>query len=393
MLSVQDAIDRLSAAAKAPTETETLALADAVGRIAAAEYRAIVNVPSLDNSAMDGYAIAFAPDLFLPTSFPIVQRIAAGHVGTPLQLNEAARIFTGAPIPPGANAVVMQEDTEADGETLRIKHGVVVKPGQHIRRAGEDIARNAVLVQTGEQINAARIAKLAAGGIGAIDVFKPLRVTLLSTGDELTEPGTPLPEGGVYNSNRPMLLAMLRELGCVVTDGGMVPDNRAATEAALSAAAAKSDVVISTGGVSVGEEDHVKAALSALGSLDLWKVAIKPGKPLAFGRIGTADFVGLPGNPVSAFVTLLVLVRPYLLTRMGAAHVQPRSFTLPAAFDKPKPDARQEYLRATLGPDGVGVVGQQGSAMIAGLAQADGLVEIPADTPIAKGQLVRFIPI
>ncbi|SMC23071.1 molybdopterin molybdotransferase [Andreprevotia lacus DSM 23236] len=392
MLTVSEALDRLLTAARPSTATQTLPLAQAHGRIAAAEYRASVDVPALDNSAMDGYALALPFDAPLPDVFPVAQRIAAGQVGSALAPLTAARIFTGAPVPNGATCVVMQEDCDADEHGLRLKPGITPHPDQHIRRRGEDIAQNSVLLQSGEQLDAARIALLAAGGIAEVAVHAPLRVTLLSTGDELAEPGTPLPPGGVYNSNRPMLLAMLQALGCEVIDGGMVPDRRDATEAALLAAAQQSDVVISTGGVSVGEEDHVKAALQALGTLDLWKVAIKPGKPLALGRIGKADFVGLPGNPVSAYVTLQVLVRPFLRKRMGAHQLAPTVWPLPAAFDWPRPDKRQEYLRAALTPAGLQLVGQQGSAMISGLAGAHGLVEVPPGQVIQPGDTVRFLP-
>lgn len=392
LLSFDAARAALLAAATAPHHAENRPLADCDGRVLAADLLAPLAVPGFDNSAMDGYAFHLADFDTPPGRIAVVQRIAAGETGQPLAAGSAARIFTGAPIPDGCNAVMAQEDCEAgEGWVQPLR---TPRPGQHIRRRGEDIAEGSVVLSAGQRLAPQQLALAASLGLASLPVRAALRVGLLCTGDELTAPGQPLPAGGIYNSNQFAIGALLRRLGCTVHDYGQVADSRAATETALARAAGECDVVISCGGVSVGEEDHVKAAVSALGRLDLWKIALKPGKPLAFGKIGSADFIGLPGNPVSAFLTFVLLARPFLLQRMGACVGPLQSLPLTAGFDWPRADGRREFLRARLEHDGrVALYPSQGSAVMSSLAWADGLVDLPPDTVVEAGQTIRFIPL
>ncbi|MCB6184584.1 molybdopterin molybdotransferase MoeA [Leeia sp. TBRC 13508] len=392
LLSVDDALALLLQNAKPARPTETIDTLYADGRVLAADVVSPIAVPGFDNSAMDGYGLHLSSIPEAPFSLPVVQRIAAGQTGAPLAENTAARIFTGAPIPTGCNIVVMQEDTEVDGENIRILR--TPKAGQNIRLTGEDIAPNAVVVTKGTKLTPVELSLIASVGVAEVSVYKPLRVATLFTGDELTMPGEPLPPGGIYNSNRFAITALLRRLGCVVTDLGNVPDNLEATKAALADAAAEHDVVITSGGVSVGEEDHVKAAVSALGELSLWKIAMKPGKPLAFGKIGTTSFVGLPGNPVSSYITLGILVRPYLLSLMGATTKGIVSLPLVANFTWKKADKRREFLRAQVDSEGkLSLFGNQGSGVMTSLAWADGVIDLPPNTQVSPGDVVRFIPL
>lgn len=395
LLPFDDALARLLAAARPLAGTDALPLLDANGRVLAQAVTAPIDVPGFDNSAMDGYALNLADFAAPPASLPVVQRIAAGATGEPLAPNTAARIFTGAPVPEGCNAVVPQEEVEAGDGSIALRAGV--RPGQHIRRRGEDIAADSTILPAGARLSPQQLALAASVGLPTLPVHARLRVGVLFTGDELIAPGEPLPAGGIYDSNRYAIVSLLYRLGAVVNDYGNVPDRRDATEAALREAA-DNDVVISVGGVSVGEEDHVKAAVSALGQLDLWRIAMKPGKPLAFGRIGEADFIGLPGNPVSAYLTFCLLARPFLLARMGVPQQAFESLRLPAAFERARPDARREFLRARLQHDADGQLRvilhpQQGSAVMSGLCWADGLVDVPADTTVAGGDLVRYLPL
>jgi molybdopterin molybdotransferase len=303
----------------------------------------------------------------------------------------AARIFTGAPVPAGADAIVMQERCRQDGDHVVID--AAPRPGEHIRRAGEDIARGAAVLAAGSILTPQAVGMAAAVGAAELPVFRRLSVGLLSTGDELTPPGQPLPPGGIYNSNRPMLRAMLERLGCEVEDLGDVADTFEATRKALRRAGALHDLVLTSGGVSVGEEDHVKAAVEAEGELNLWRIAIKPGKPFACGRVGNADFVGLPGNPVSAFVTFLLLVRPFIRKCQGAAATAPRALPLTAGFDWLKPVDRREFLRARVGADGrLELFPHQGSGVLTSTLWSDGLVDNPPGQAIRAGDAVRFLP-
>jgi molybdopterin molybdotransferase len=359
-----------------------------------------VAVPPLDNSAMDGYAVRVADITAAGVCLPVSQRIPAGTVGTPLQPGTAARIFTGAPIPAGADAVIMQERCE-HGE-IDGKNGVVINhqphDGENIRRAGEDISVGAEILTAGCTLRPQEIALAAAAGLPELPVYRRVRVGVFFTGDELVQPGEPLPPGGIYNSNRYALRALLEGMGCEVRDLGAVADTLEATRDALRRAAADNDLVLTSGGVSVGEEDHVKPAVEAEGSLNMWKIAIKPGKPLAFGEIrkseGKAWFIGLPGNPVAAFVTFLMLVRPFILRLQGAASVRPRVLNLPSASVWTKADgARLEFLRASLNEQGaVELYKNQGSAVVNSLCWSDGLVLNPPGNTIAVGDSLRFIP-
>ncbi len=408
ILSFDDALDRLLTQAQAVTETEVVPTGAARGRILAKNLVSPINVPPMDNSAMDGYVVRCVDVPAPGTRLPVSQRIAAGHVGQTLVPQTAARIFTGAPIPAGADAVVMQELCTQDGDAVIVN--AVPKPDQAIRRCGEDIARGAEVIAAGTRLTAAHLGLAASVGAAELCVFRPLRVALFSTGDELTMPGEPLKPGGIYNSNRTMLHALLEGLGCLVTDLGIVPDQQEATQAALREAARAHDLILTSGGVSVGEEDHVKAAVSAEGTLNLWKIAIKPGKPFALGSIrkvgagktvsaashgasdnGNARFIGLPGNPVASFVTFLMLVRPFILTMQGARDVMPRVLHLRADFAW-KGDARREFLRARINDQGgLSLYPQQGSAVLTSCAWADGLIDNLPGQAIEPGGIVRFI--
>ncbi len=392
--SFDDALAALLVNAKAIEATKTLPSLDVAGRILARPLVSTIDVPAFDNSAMDGYALAIADFGAMPARFPVTQRIAAGAVGQPLAAGEAARIFTGAPIPSGCNAVVMQEDCEEIDGQLTVKGAV--SPGQHIRCRGEDITAGTQVLPAGQRLQPQDIALAASVGVAELQVNARLKVGLLFTGDELTMPGEPLPPGGIYNSNRYALSALLGRLGCVVNDYGNVPDTAEATRDALAEAAAENDVVISCGGVSVGEEDHVKAAVGSLGALQLWRIAMKPGKPLAFGRVADAAFIGLPGNPVSSFITFVLLARPYLLKRMGATDYLPQRIPVKAGFDWPKPDKRREFLRVKLEFDAQGeaiarLYPNQGSGVMTSLVWGDGLIDLPAGQSVKAGDRVSYI--
>ena len=394
LLSFDEALERLLAAARPVAEIEEVDTVAATGRTLARAQASGIVVPPLDNSAMDGYALRIADVAAAGARLPVAQRIPAGSVGTRLQPGTAARIFTGAPVPAGADAVVMQELCEHAGEGLvQVNH--VPRPGENIRRAGEDIRSGAEIVAAGARLAPQDIGLAASVGLATLPVFRRLRVALFFTGDELSMPGEALKPGGIYNSNRYTLRGLLAALGCEVRDLGIVPDRLEATRAALREAAAASDLIVTSGGVSVGEEDHVKAAVQAEGKLDLWKIAIKPGKPLAFGKVGIRDtaFIGLPGNPVSTFVTFLMLVRPFLLASQGARVTAPRGLTMRADFDWPKPDRRREFLRARINPaGGLDLFPNQSSGVLTSCAWADGLVDNPPAQAVARGEPVRFLP-
>ena len=403
LMPLDEALERLLAQAVANLGVESVSTFDADGRVLAQDVVAQMTVPPLDNSAMDGYAVRSADCQAAGAVLPVSQRIAAGQVGQPLAPGTAARIFTGAPVPAGADAVVMQEDTEAlDGGTqVRIRIAPAV--GQSIRRAGEDVARGTVVLSKGERLTPASTGLAAGIGLDRLSVSCRPRVAMFSTGDELVTPGTVAPEamppGAIYNSNRYFLRALLQRLGCEVTDLGIVPDSLDATVDALRGAAAEHDVILTSGGVSVGEEDHVKPAVARLGALDLWQIAIKPGKPFAYGHVrrvegGAAHFIGLPGNPVSSFVTFLLLVRPFVLALQGAAKLDVPAIALRADFALPKADKRREFLRVRRNAQGgLELFANQSSGVLTSMHWADGLVDHPAGATIAAGDTVRFIPL
>ena len=397
MRPFEDMRAALLAAATPLSTVEQVPTAEALGRVLAVDQISSLDVPPLDNSSMDGYALRCADVPAAGARLVVAQRIPAGSVGHSLAPGTAARIFTGAPIPHGADAVVMQELCSLDGDGVLIDH--LPRPGEWIRRAGEDIARGAVVLTAGQRLGPQMLGLAASVGCATLPVFRRLRVALFSTGDELVMPGEPLPPGAIYNSNRYVLRGLLEALGCQVCDLGIVPDSLEATRAALRAAAGSNDLIITSGGVSVGEEDHVKPAVQAEGQLDLWLVAMKPGKPVAFGRVSDpaggngADFIGLPGNPVSSFVTFLMLVRPFILRRMGVEDCLPHSIRLPAGFDWPRPDRRREFLRARVGEAGqVELFPNQGPGVLSSTVWAAGLVDNPAGHAIAQGEPVSFIP-
>ena len=397
MRPFEDMRAALLAAATPLSTVEQVPTAEALGRVLAVDQISSLDVPPLDNSSMDGYALRCADVPAVGARLVVAQRIPAGSVGHTLAPGTAARIFTGAPIPHGADAVVMQELCSLDGDGVLIDH--LPRPGEWIRRAGEDIARGAVVLTAGQRLGPQMLGLAASVGCATLPVFRRLRVALFSTGDELVMPGEPLPPGAIYNSNRYVLRGLLEALGCQVCDLGIVPDSLEATRAALRAAAGSNDLIITSGGVSVGEEDHVKPAVQAEGQLDLWLVAMKPGKPVAFGRVNDpaggngADFIGLPGNPVSSFVTFLMLVRPFILRRMGVEDCLPHSIRLPAGFDWPRPDRRREFLRARVGEAGqVELFPNQGPGVLSSTVWAAGLVDNPAGHAITQGEPVSFIP-
>ena len=389
MLDFDDALTRLLAGAVPVRDTETVATQSAAGRILAQGLRSTIDVPPLDNTSMDGYALRCADVPAAGTQLVVAQRIPAGSVGHVLAPGTAARIFTGAPLPAGADAVVMQELCTLESGRVTVNH--LPRVGEWIRRRGEDIASGGEVLVAGTLLTAANVGVAASVGAAQLSVFRRLRVALFSTGDELAMPGEALKPGGIYNSNRYTLRALLEGLGCEVDDLGIVPDSRDATRAALRNAAAASDLILTSGGVSVGEEDHVKPAVEAEGELDLWKIAIKPGKPLAFGRVGAAAFIGLPGNPVSSFVTFLMLVRPFIRKAQGASVLSPRAQALRADFEC-KGDPRREFLRARINPEGaLELFPNQSSGVLTSCTWADGLIDNPPGQAIGRGDTVRFL--
>ncbi len=391
LLSFDEARCRLLGFVRPVREIETVDTLFAAGRVLAVTQRSAINQPPMDNSGMDGYALRAADVPAAGTRLAVSQRIPAGSVGHELAPGTAARIFTGAPLPPGADTVVMQELCEHDGEHVVIN--AVPRLGEAVRRMGEDIAAGDELLPAGLRLSPQAVALAASVGLAQLPVYRRVKVAMFSTGSELVMPGEPLPPGGIYNSNRFMLRGLLAALGCEVEDFGIVPDRLDATRDVLRRAAEGHDLILTSGGVSVGEEDHVKPAVEAEGSLDMWKIAMKPGKPLAYGRVHGAAFIGLPGNPVSSFVTFVMLVRPFLLATQGAGETDPVALMLRADFDWPKPDRRREFLRARINAQGaVEIFANQGSAALNSTVWATGLVDIPAGSVITRGEPVRFLP-
>ena len=401
LMELDQALALLLAGARPVSDSEMVSTFDAAGRVLAQPQYSAINVPPLDNSSMDGYAVRCADIPAVGTTLEVSQRIPAGSVGAPLAAGTAARIFTGAPVPPGADAIVMQEYVGfADGKAT---FNELPKPGEWIRRAGEDIAAGGEVLAGGTRLRPQETGLAASVGLAELPVFRRVRVALFSTGDELVMPGNPLPEGAIYNSNRFLLKGLLEQLGCVVVDFGIVPDKLDATRAALRKAAGedKVDLILTSGGVSMGVEDHIKPAVEAEGSLDHWLVNSKPGRPFAFGRVMTsgneAAFIGLPGNPVSSFVTFLLLVRPFIHKLQGmpveVESALPKGLKLEAGFDQPKADRRREFLRARVGADGrLELFPNQSSGVLTSAAWADGLIDNPAGVQIKRGDTVRFLP-
>ena len=384
--------------------SEWIATFDADGRVLAEDVVSSLQVPAFDNSSMDGYAVRCA-DLLPGAELSVTQRIPAGHQGQPLQAGQVARIFTGAPVPPGADAIVMQEQAElvTDGDIPRVRFTHRPQVGEWIRQSGEDIRQGQTALRRGQKLGPAELGLAASLGLAHLRVVPRPRVALFSTGDELVMPGDvapqDMPAGAIYNSNRFFLRALLHRLGCEVSDLGIVPDRRDATLAALKTAADHHDLILTSGGVSVGEEDHVKPAVQALGTLALWQIAMKPGKPFAYGHVrretqnGTAHFVGLPGNPVSSYMTFLLLVRPLILKLQGVENLAPECLQLPAHFELPKADKRREFLRARRNDQGgLDLFPNQSSGVLTSVVWGDGVIDNPAGKTIVQGDIVHFWP-
>jgi molybdopterin molybdotransferase len=401
MLTAAQAREQLLMPAVPVSEVELVPMQAALGRVLAEDVVSLVDVPPLDNTSMDGYAVRTADTQNPGSVLKIAQRIPAGSVGTELQAGTAARIFTGAPVPPGADAIVMQEDCSSpEGSIDQVQVNIAPAFGQWIRRRGEDLTTGKVALSAGCVLRPQELGVAASAGLTHLPVKRRVRVAAFFTGDELSLPGEPLKPGGIYNSNRDTLLACIKALGCDATDLGIVPDRLDATRAALRQASKDHDLIITSGGVSVGEEDHIKPAVTAEGELNLWQIAIKPGKPLAFGSVrresnpGTSTwFIGLPGNPVSSFVTFLLFVRPFILKLQGREANQTQSYLMRADFDWFKADRRNEFLRVKLNNNGgLDLFPNQSSGVLTSASWGDGLVDCPPNQPIKVGDLVKYIP-
>ena len=402
MLTAQQALDHLLSHAKAVEQSEDVPMQAALGRVLAKSVNSLVDVPPLDNTSMDGYAVRCADTTTPGQTLRIAQRIPAGSVGTQLEPGTAARIFTGAPVPTGADAVVMQEDCEIpEGTSDQVQVNIAPTQGQWIRRRGEDLTAGKTALVAGTFLRPQELGVAASAGLTHLNVKRRVKVAAFFTGDELALPGEPLKPGGIYNSNRDTLLACIKSLGCDATDFGIVPDSLEATKETLRKASKDHDLIITSGGVSVGEEDHIKPAVTAEGRLDLWQIAIKPGKPLAFGAVrksgepkdGEAWFIGLPGNPVSSFVTFLLFVRPFILKLQGREAKLPQSYLMRADFDWLKADRRNEFLRVKInGQGGLDLYPNQSSGVLTSASWGDGLVDCPPNQPIKAGELVKYIP-
>ena len=391
LLSVDEALAQLLAGARPVAGIEQVPTMSATGRVLAQAQASTMDVPPMDNSAMDGYALRVSDLSSSNARLKIAQRIPAGSVGKPLEPGTAARIFTGAPVPEGADAIVMQEHCSVSGDVVSINK--TPKQSEWIRRTGSDIRKGGTVLSAGKRLLPQDAGLAASVGIKTLPVYRKVRLGLFFTGDELVMPGEPLAPGRIYNSNRFTLNGLAAAFGCEVRDYGIVPDRLDKTREVLRRAAAENDVIVTSGGVSVGDEDHVKPAVEAEGSLLMWRIAMKPGRPLAFGRVKDAAFIGLPGNPVSSFITFLIFVRPFLLKTQGQLDTQPRSIDARADFDWPEPDARREFLRVKWNAQGgLDLYPTQDSAVLTSTAWADGLVDNPAGAPIRNGDRVRFLP-
>ena len=397
LLSVDEAIARILEQANIIDQAENIKVEEALGRILAQPVSSTIDIPGYDNSAMDGYAVRSA-EISEGIELPVSQRIPAGSVGTPLQPGSVARIFTGAPVPTGADAVVMQEQCVAHDDKVTVN--TTISAGTNVRRAGEDIKQGALVLDAGKKIRPQEMGLLASLGVAEISVFRRLKVAIFFTGDELVVPGTPLADGQIYNSNRYTLTGLLQTLDCEIIDLGIVPDTLEATLTVLQSAAEQADMVITSGGVSVGEEDYVRIALEKLGQLSMWRVAMKPGKPVAFGKVADTLFMGLPGNPVSVFVTCLLFARPLILKSQGATDCQPQPLSVKAGFNW-SAGGRQEYLRVKLATETLAdgakqtsavLYPHQGSGVLSSTSWADGLVEVSIGKDISIGDMISYLP-
>jgi molybdopterin molybdotransferase len=406
MLTAQQALDHLLSHAKPVNETETLSMQVALGRVLAESVNSLVDVPPLDNTSMDGYAVRIVDTQTPGNILKIAQRIPAGSMGIQLEPGTAARIFTGAPVPLGADAVVMQEDCAIpDRSTDQVQVNIAPTSGQWIRKRGEDLTGGKTALTAGTFLRPQELGVAASAGLTHLNVKRKVKVAAFFTGDELSLPGEPLKPGGIYNSNRDTLLACIKSLGCDATDFGIVPDSLDATRETLRKASKEHDLIITSGGVSVGEEDHIKPAVTAEGRLDLWQIAIKPGKPLAFGAVRKSDdskggvaeaetwFIGLPGNPVSSFVTFLLFVRPFILKLQGRDVNPPQAYPMRADFDWLKADRRNEFLRVKINAQGgLDLFPNQSSGVLTSASWGDGLVDCPPGQTFKAGDMVKYIP-
>ncbi|MGF6706346.1 molybdopterin molybdotransferase MoeA [Pseudomonas frederiksbergensis] len=394
LIPVDEAISRLLDQAPPPPLSHMIPLDQAMGRVLAVDIHSPVNLPAWDNSAMDGYALRAADLPQAGGCLSIGGRIAAGdQASSPLLAQQAVQIFTGAPLPPGADTVVPQERCRVEGERVWFPS---VSVGDHVRKEGEEVRRGDLLFKAGKRLRAQELGLLAGAGIARVEVYRPLQVCLLSSGNELREPGDPLAPGQIYNSNRYCLAALLRGWGVEVHDYGVMVDELAASRHALSLASSECDLLLSSGGVSVGEEDHLKQAIEELGNVDFWRLAIQPGKPLAFGEVAGKPWIGMPGNPSAALITALVVVRPFLLRAQGVTDVLPVPLAVPAGFDWLQRNKRRQYLRARLTPGADGQLSvelhpQQSSAMLTAACWADGLAVIECEQQVLKHDNVMFL--
>ena len=399
LLSADEALEFLLDASAAPEKKESVSLDNSLGRILACDIHSTINVPGFDNSAMDGYAIALNDNQLLQKnlSFDIVDRVPAGSTGNELNKGCAARIFTGAPIPEGANTVIMQEECEVSGDGAQITIARAIKLNENIRPTGNDIVVDDVVLSSGKQIQPQDISLASSVGVGELIVYKKIKVGVFFTGDELVEPGTPLSLGKIYNSNRYALVALLGQVGCEVINLGNIEDKFSATCDALEALESQCDLIMTTGGVSVGEEDHVKPAVESLGELNLWKIRIKPGKPLAYGKVKQTPFIGLPGNPVSSFVTFCIFSLPFIKKMQGNNDYQSKIIKVKANFECKRAKPRREYARARIDHSESTPVAnlypKQGSDVMSSIVWADGLVEIPENKTFELGELLNYYPL
>jgi molybdopterin molybdotransferase len=399
LMSADDALEFLIDSALVSEHTETTSLDDSIGRVLSEDIHSKINVPGFDNSAMDGYTIALDKKNLNSTkqTFSVVDRIAAGSTGKELKKGNAARIFTGAPIPKGANTVVMQEECQAseDGSEITIRRPIDLN--ENIRPTGNDILKNDVILKTGKKIEPEDISLAASVGISELHVYKRLKVGVFFTGDELVEPGNSLTAGKIYNSNRYALVALLKNAGCEVLNLGNIKDNFNSTCGALEKLSKSCDLIMTTGGVSVGEEDHVKPAVEKLGSLNLWKIKMKPGKPLAYGQVRNIPFIGLPGNPVSSFVTYCIFALPFIKKMQGNSHFKNEPIKVKTNFDCKRAKPRREYARVQIDYSSespmASLYPKQGSDVMSSVVWADGIIEIPENTTFDSGTILDYYPL
>ena len=396
LMSADDALSFLIDSASVTAMTEAVSLDDSLGRILASDIHSTINVPGFDNSAMDGYTIALNDTQVAKEnlSFDVVDRIAAGSTGNDLKIGNAARIFTGAPIPNGANTVVMQEECTLSEDKSQITVKRAINLNENIRPTGNDILKDNVILSSGRQIKPQDISLAASVGVGELVVFKKIKVGVFFTGDELVEPGNPLTPGKIYNSNRYALVALLKQVGCDVINLGNIEDKLDATCEALEALESQCDLIMTTGGVSVGEEDHVKPAVEKLGELNLWKIRMKPGKPLAYGKVKQTPFIGLPGNPVSSFVTFCIFSLPFIKKMQGNSNYESKILKVKTNFDCKRAKPRREYARVRIDHSTetplANLFPKQGSDVMSSVVWADGIVEIPENTTFETGTILNY---